>query len=68
MLSAEDAYAVYTFNYDSDRRLIEISRTSSYSGNTNRDTYGYTDENGTVLSEGEQMCYLGWIYAPEKNK
>lgn len=68
MLSAEDAYAVYTFNYDSDGRLIEISRTSSYSGNTNRDTYGYTDENGTVLSEGEQMCYLGWIYAPEKNK
>ena len=26
LLSAEDAYAVYTFNYDSDGRLIEISR------------------------------------------
>lgn len=60
-----------TFAYDDEGRLIRETTTNYSSLGYTTDyvtTYGYIDENGNVISEGDNTYLLGWIYAPEKNK
>lgn len=60
-----------TYTYDDEGRLIRTTTTNYFSlGYTTDSTisYGYMDENGTIISEGNNLYIMGWIYAPEKNK
>lgn len=60
-----------TYTYDDEGRLIRTKTTNYFSyGYTTEDvkSYGYIDEDGRIISEGDNLYIMGWIYAPGKNK
>lgn len=59
-----------TYTYDDEGRLIWSTTTNYFSlGYTTDSTmsYGYIDEDGTIISEGDNVYIIGWIYAPDLN-
>ena len=59
-----------TYTYDDEGRLIRKTYSFFRDGYTRVTSYGYgyIDEDGTIISEGDNLYVMGWIYAPEKEK